>query len=718
MIEAYSSPMSVTAGETIELRISSSADVEVLMRRLNPVDAVPPGEPVWGPVRVAGHVQAVPPDAAAFGCRWQPSYTFAVPAHWRSGVYSAQCTNLGDGGVTHVVFVVKPPAGRRADVAALVNLNTWNAYNGWGGGSKYDGAVRGSFDRPFRTVSNPVPDGNVNHTALAELWVLNWLERWYSVDTYADPDLHAGMAPLSDYRALVLSTHPEYWSHTMLDRLHDYLAAGGHLLYLAGNGLFELCDYTADRSALLFWNGDSTQPRERNFLRNLVPPRPERELLGVAYRFNNYLTRCKAAPLAVIDASHRFFRGTVRAGGGELVNGDLIGATGRNRYAGQDPSFGAASGWETDTSRGASAPPGVIVNGWEPGRPTYDMDANHVITATAAPGTDRGEPPANLQLLARGTNDSAEGQQAADMTCYDHAGGGFVFAAGSINFGGSLVEDANLQQIVLNVLDDALGWVDPFGTAYSAIWVHENGPAWQARHGLTAQQHQQVFDDLTGQGYRQTAVSGYAVGNDARFASVWVQSGGPAWQARHGLSADEHQQTFDQLAAQGYRLSAISGYAQGGEARYASIWQQADGPAWQARHGLTAEQHQQTFDALAAQGYRLTAISSYTVNGTVLYASVWVQAGGPDWQARHGLDADQHQQTFHELTARGYRLTAISSCAVAGGLRFASIWEQSHGPAWQARHGITAARYQREFNLLARAGYRLVAVSGASHGND
>jgi hypothetical protein len=62
-------------------------------------------------------------------------------------------------------------------------------------------------------------------------------------------------------------------------------------------------------------------------------------------------------------------------------------------------------------------------------------------------------------VLARGTN----GEQpdaavhAAEMTYYDTGHGGFVFSAGSICFGGSLVQDTYLQQIVRKALDTALG---------------------------------------------------------------------------------------------------------------------------------------------------------------------------------------------------------------------------------------------------------------------
>jgi hypothetical protein len=46
------------------------------------------------------------------------------------------------------------------------------------------------------------------------------------------------------------------------------------------------------------------------------------------------------------------------------------------------------------------------------------------------------------------------------MTYYDHPGGGFVFSAGSLCFGGSLVQDAHLQAVVKNAIDAALRRAD------------------------------------------------------------------------------------------------------------------------------------------------------------------------------------------------------------------------------------------------------------------
>ena len=145
------------------------------------------------------------------------------------------------------------------------------------------------------------------------------------------------------------------------------------------------------------------------------------------------------------------------------------------------------------------------------------------------------------------------------------------------------------------------------------------------------------------------------------FAAVWEQDGGPAFEARHNLTADQYQQTFDQLVGQGFRLTCVSGYSLGGQERFAAVWAQDGGPAFEARHNLTADQYQQTFDQLVGQGFRLTCVSGYTVNGQERFAAIWEQDGGPAFQARHNLTADQYQQTFDQLVGQGFRLRWVDA---------------------------------------------------------
>jgi hypothetical protein len=197
-----------------------------------------------------------------------------------------------------------------------------------------------------------------------------------------------------------------------------------------------------------------------------------------------------------------------------------------------------------------------------------------------------------------------------------------------------------------------------------------------------------------------------------QYAAIWEKKSGPAWVARHGLTSAQYQQEFDRLSKKGFRIVGVSGYGVAGKAHYAAIWEAGPGPARVARHGMTSAKYQQAFTLLTGQGYRLVRVSGYGIGGTDYYAAIFEKRTGPPWVARHGMTSAQYQKEFEERAGQGYRLIDVSGYSVAGKDRYAAIWEKRSGPAWVGRHGMTSAQYQEVFNDLGQKGYRLVHVSG------
>lgn len=145
---------------------------------------------------------------------------------------------------------------------------------------------------------------------------------------------------------------------------------------------------------------------------------------------------------------------------------------------------------------------------------------------------------------------------------------------------------------------------------------------------------------------------------------------------------------------------------------YVASWEQAGGSAWVARHGLSSAGYQSAFDENIRQGYRLTCVSGYTNgSGQERYAAIWDKSSGGQWVARHGMTSAGYQQEFNTHVGNGYRLKLVNGYAVGGQDRYAAIWEKLDGPAWVARHGMTSSGYQQEFNTHVGAGHRLRWVS-------
>ncbi|NOT83577.1 MAG: hypothetical protein HOP02_02110, partial [Methylococcaceae bacterium] len=306
-LEGYSVPQSRMPGELIELKIHAPNGCTIQFLRLKLQSDGSIGIPMGSPTTVGPSIQVTASYPWQNGCGWNTTLTLQIPSDWKSGLYAAHCTDTL-GGDHYIVFVVKPTASSRGDFAVLANTNTWNAYNDWGGKSKYTNppAATLSFARPNPSAS-PVGSG-LNHLTRAELWILGLMEdAGYRVDVYSDQDFHNGIPSFSTYKAFILNTHPEYWTLGMRNQLEAYLGTGGCLLYLGGNGLYEEVEFNMAGDALSLLGGNPSTDRTHYYFRNLNPPRPERAVLGVAYRSENYLT---FAPFKILASNHRFFTGT------------------------------------------------------------------------------------------------------------------------------------------------------------------------------------------------------------------------------------------------------------------------------------------------------------------------------------------------------------------------------------------------------------------------
>ncbi|MCA9176164.1 MAG: carboxypeptidase regulatory-like domain-containing protein [Planctomycetales bacterium] len=365
-----------------------------------------------------------------------------VEAPQRSGLYYFHARSKS-GEFFSFPWVVAP-AAPQAPVAVFASDITWNAYNSFGGRSnyinadclpptpiinsrlelkRYTEAEHRTYDQdhyeplslerpdPYNHIdereqlTDPIAGRQGCHMAAAEWRLLGWMEQQgFAYDLYGETQFHFDQVPLDDYRVLILSTHPEYWSLDMYRRLKDWVFhRGGRLMYLGGNGLNCEVEFLDDHRIVYQntkWSHSEPQyaPDGREY-ESRLDKRAESEanLLGVVFTFPGIMT---AAPYRVEDDSHWCFANT------GLRNGDLFG---RESLHLRVP--GGASGHETDKISPQS--------------------------------------PTNVQRLAKGTNANNGG---AEMVIHEPDGGGAVFSVGSICWPSSILVDESVSLITANVL--------------------------------------------------------------------------------------------------------------------------------------------------------------------------------------------------------------------------------------------------------------------------
>jgi hypothetical protein len=381
-------------------------------------------------------------DYTRTGVEWN-KYGYSSPHHLqdveapaRSGLYYFHA-KTAKGAFFSFPWIVAP-AEPKAPIAVLASNITWNAYNSFGGRSNYIHPDRFpptptvnsrlelkrytdpdhinydttnyaplSFDRPElvshidepERVSDPIEGRAACHLAAAEWRLLAWLEReCFHYDFYAETQLHAGEVPLEDYKILILSTHPEYWSAEMFAQVKEWVfQRKGKLLYLGGNGLNCEVEFV-DAQSVVYKNGDTREMKRLGLeSRYHFSGISEASLLGVVFSDTGIMT---GAPYRVIDAPHWIFQGT------GLKNGALFGQQSLHMRC-----PGGASAHETDK-----------------------------ISPSSPQGT---------RLLAKGMNPNEGG---AEIVIFEAPSGGSVFSVGSIGWPSSVLVDDAVSTITSNVL--------------------------------------------------------------------------------------------------------------------------------------------------------------------------------------------------------------------------------------------------------------------------
>jgi len=193
--------------------------------------------------------------------RWTVTHRFTVGRSWLSGGYLVRITTPA-GDTAYAQFVVRDDH-RSSQILAVLPVNTYHAYNNWGGKSLYPtnsvgpatvavspfagAATEVSMERPYASFSAIRQDAET----------VAFLERsGYDVTYATSRDLDREPALLSRHRVFLSVGHDEYWSRAMRDHVESARDAGTNLLFLGGNDVFWQVRYRRgsggdDRSVLV-----------------------------------------------------------------------------------------------------------------------------------------------------------------------------------------------------------------------------------------------------------------------------------------------------------------------------------------------------------------------------------------------------------------------------------------------------------------------------------
>src|SRR5215468_2041361 len=300
VITGYASEISVAPGQSFHLHVAAppGSRYRVLVYRLGWYRGVGGRLIMCVPGCRSSHAAiAQPPPTTPgsvtglFRAPWRVTDRVEIPPDAVSGYYEAKLEIVGgvyDGAVGNVPLIVRQsPAAPASAVLVQVPVNTWEAYNPWGGKSLYQfgtsmHAFEVSFDRPF--------DQQMFYNMVTQLelpWV-RFLERnGIDVSYQTDADTDTAPGSLLHHRLVFAIGHDEYWTQQMRDAFNRALALSTNLMFGSNSGEWRM-RYAASRRTIVEWRDPSIDPVHNRRLDNgffRTFGEPECKLMGVEHQW-------------------------------------------------------------------------------------------------------------------------------------------------------------------------------------------------------------------------------------------------------------------------------------------------------------------------------------------------------------------------------------------------------------------------------------------------
>lgn len=231
-------------------------------------------------------------DDDLYDAEWQVDFSYQIPKDLRSSIYAIRIRH-GDS-EEYIPFFVAPPKNKiTSPLALLLPTATYNAYTNskqyWQTIPQQGDEVSDRFknidkdwfwpmllqnaeDAYFLQNNLPELGKGVYHfhtdgtlyaiasqkhpnmtikpkntvwTLVADTYITDWLERIGTEYDIITDDLlqQEGIDLLKRYRVVMTGNHPEYYSTEMLDAVAHYQEIGGRLMYMGGNGFYNVAGF-------------------------------------------------------------------------------------------------------------------------------------------------------------------------------------------------------------------------------------------------------------------------------------------------------------------------------------------------------------------------------------------------------------------------------------------------------------------------------------------
>ncbi|MGG3467857.1 cell wall-binding repeat-containing protein [Neobacillus pocheonensis] len=321
-LQGYADKTSYAPGEMVQFFINSQKNYNVEIYRMGYYDGNGAQFKIaYGKFTGISQTSSINPETLS--ANWTKSFHFGIPRDWESGMYMAKIID-SDIHESYIPFLIKNPNPNPNGMGVIIAMDTYQAYNNWGGKSLYGynssggaASIKVSFNRPYL-------DGNgAGQFFQYEYNMIRWLEKkGYQLSYFTNQDVDQGLLSTSQVKTLLIPGHDEYWTMKTRNEIETLSKSKMNLGVFNANVGYWQVRYEDNNRTIVAYKEKADQdpyhsidPALVTTLFRLNPVNnPEDRMYGIMY---NGIPE-KTVPLEVTNASHWLFEGT------GLQNGDRI----------------------------------------------------------------------------------------------------------------------------------------------------------------------------------------------------------------------------------------------------------------------------------------------------------------------------------------------------------------------------------------------------------
>ncbi len=202
-----------------------------------------------------------------------------------------------------------------------------------------------------------------------------------------------------------------------------------------------------------------------------------------------------------------------------------------------------------------------------------------------------------------------------------------------------------------------LEWLDTYqvgGASYiNHVWRPAKGP-WRAYFLVDAAKYEEVLKQATADGFSPVLLESSIASNQARYSVIFVKGAPPAMPVR-AVSEQGLVAAMTTAAMKGMSATNVSVVSFGGQRYHTALFRKLYS-GWTVRNRIPDAEYQAEYDREKAEGRRPVSLNAYLHGGKRFFSVVFANAATAGRKDRHGMTAEQYQDEY-EAALKGGALT-------------------------------------------------------------